>query len=104
MYIISICTGNLSFSKSSLFQIWKKKSSCDELDFYSSSNLILLPALDWEIQIWNRPHFKSFNVDISNYEKYQVQLENVKNQVQIDRWINYLNLDLTLSLYLRLPT
>ena len=46
-------------------------------------NLINLPAVALRL------HFQSFKLDISNYEKYQVQLDNVKNQVQIDRWRVY---------------
>ena len=48
-------------------------------------NLIILPAVPWEVQVWNWLHFQSCKLDISNKEKYYIQLENVKNQVQIDR-------------------
>ena len=41
-------------------------------------NLINLPAVAWD-----------YIFRVLNYEKYQVQLDNVKNQVQIDRWRVY---------------
>ena len=44
----------------------KKKSSCNDLDFYSSLNFIFLLAVAWVLQVWNRLHFQSFKQDISN--------------------------------------
>ena len=78
LYVLEICC----FSKSR--NLKNNQVKYDEFDLFSF-NLIFLPAVPWEVQVWNWLHFQSCKLDISNKEKYHIQLENVKNQVQIDR-------------------
>ena len=60
----------LNFSNSPVWNIGFEK-----LDFFPCLNSNFLPAVAWEIQVWNRLYFHSFKLDISNSGMSKIKLD-----------------------------